>query len=311
MIDNVQSDTDLRNVEDKVLAHMQKQGVEKDKAKYTTGIEKLISEGVLKPEDVMDLGKISAAMGKSKTLSESDKGFLSSYPAANTTPATTMAQTNQRGNLLIQAGQERNLQPVIDTADSNRLVLRNAEDINNENRIHPGRYAPAGPGIPTMQRGAQFRALKSSIALARESVANLPNWDAGTRAQLANMMASDDPGTIREWLRGSVGSTMTDKQKEAVQNLAILSEDALSLRNLMGLGQGSDMVRKAVGGLLPSGKTPDKKYALDQLDRFERLRSQLEQGNPTLGGNQPSVQQQLNLPQRPQINITVPDWMKK
>lgn len=279
MVDAAENITDLRQIGENITRHIQTVKPEKDKDRYGKVMAQLMKSGDLAPGDVANLGKIGTALTKSKAISEDDRNFAMAYPAANTTPATSQQQTEVR---MTGLGATREV-PVMDTK-TNQLMVMNANDINAMNAREPGRLVMGNQqATSALSKRSQFGALHYSIGNARKAINDLPELDAGTRIQLANAMASDNPGVMSEFLRGSVASTMNEKQKAAVRSLQFLGEDALSLRNLMGLGAGSDMVRNAVQGLLPSGKSADKGDMIARMNQFEGLVGQLEQGNPGLG----------------------------
>jgi hypothetical protein len=274
---------DLKAVGEDLTKHLEAQQVTKAKDRYAGAIGKLVNEGLIQPSQVTDLGAIGKAINKSQTLTSDEKTFATAYPAANTTPATTQSNTQVR----IEGLGENRIGAYIDTKNNNQIVNLNANEFNARDKAEPGRFVSASaPVTSALSKRSQFQTLEYSIGQARNAVKDLPELDASTRAYLANSMA-EGSGAIHTWLQGSVASTMTEKQKEAVRSLEFLAEDALSLRNLMGLGQGSDMVRTAITGLLSSGKSADKSDMLARLDKFEQLVGNLKTGVAAVGPPQP------------------------
>ncbi len=184
----------------------------------------------------------------------------------------------QPGVLRVEAMGDTRMYPVIDKKTGN-MVMASATDINR----NPGGYAPAGQGATAMGKEAVFQDLHYNIDTARKAIQGLESMDAGTRAALSYALRHTDPGSaIQTFLTGQVGTNLNPQQQEAVQALALLSENALSLRGVAGMGQGSDDLRAAIQATLPSGKSPSKGYALNQLKKFEDVVNRLETGNPTV-----------------------------
>ncbi len=173
--------------------------------------------------------------------------------------------------------------PVINKK-TGELEYRNAQDING-NR---GLYAPAAEGSKSMGKEAVFQDLHYNIDTARKALQALPTLDTGTRAALSYALRSTDPrSAISTFLTGTVGQHLSPEQQEAVQSIALLQENAMSLRSVAGMGQGSDELRSAILATIPSGKSASKDYALKQLDKFEAVVSRLEGGVPRVTSQQP------------------------
>lgn len=253
---------------------------ESEKIAYQNSLAKLSSEGLLPPSAMTDSAQIARAIDQSSTMSAEEKNQAKAFLAANPTPATAGTTAVIR----VEGLQQSRIQSLLDTK-TGQLVTMNAEELNQANRSEPGRYVMASQADPALAKGAIFRSLHYTVNNAWQALQALPSLDAGTRAELANMLTSDSaPSAIRTWLQGTIGTTMSPEQKNAVQALALLSEDALTLRTVAGMGQGSDKLREAIKNTIPSGKSPDKGYALHQLDQLDQLVGRLESGVPGLGG---------------------------
>jgi hypothetical protein len=235
-------------------------------------IKKVAAEGSITPQSLTDVNKLSQAIRGSTTLSDDEKNSALAYMAANPTPAIqgTTALIRMEG---LQTSREY---PVINK-QSGQLEMRSAAEINSS----PGNFAPAGPGATALTKNAIFQDLHYNINTARNAIQALDDMDAPTRAALSYALRHTDPASaFQTFLTGSAGAAMNPKQQEAAQALALLSENAMSLRNVAGMGQGSDDLRSAIQATLPSGKSPSKGYALSQLSKFEQVVNRLEKGVP-------------------------------
>lgn len=160
---------------------------------------------------------------------------------------------------------------------------------------HPGRYAPPGPAVTLNNRIAVFNELDTTTKFAKDAISRLSDkdFDPAARLQLAYALRTDDPReALHAFLRSDVAATLTDDQINYVTALASLSESAMSLRTIAGIGQGSDKVRDAIGNMLPAAGTPSKAYALRQMRLFEaevdalRTSVKINIGEPGQGGGQ-------------------------
>jgi hypothetical protein len=229
---------------------------------------------------ISDVNKLSAAISKSARLTPGEKSDALGYIAAHPTPASQASNTRIR----IEGMGAIREYPVLNT-QTNSLEMRSAADINAANKLKPGTYAPAGEGAKAMSKQAIFSDLHYNIQNARDAINGLESMDAATRGKLSVMLRQTDPkSAVSTFLTSSAGQTLTDAQQNAAIALASLQENAMTLRSVAGMGQGSDELRSAILATIPSGKTPSKGYALKQLAQFEGVVSRLETGVPRLGG---------------------------
>ncbi len=151
---------------------------------------------------------------------------------------------------------------------------------------NPGRFAPAGPAVTAKNRTSVFQELDTTTKFAKDAINQLSDkdFDPAARLQLAYALRTDDPReALHAFLRSDVAATLTDDQINYVTALASLSESAMSLRTIAGIGQGSDKVRDAIGNMLPAAGTPSKAYALRQMKLFEAEVNALRTSIPNIG----------------------------
>ena len=103
------------------------------------------------------------------------------------------------------------------------------------------------------------------------------------------MGGSDPASAIGAALRGGVLGNLSSEQQDYLINLSQLVENSMAMRSVLGAGQGSDDMRRAIRSTIPGPNTPSKDYALKQLDKFEAVLNRLERGIPQVplanGGN--------------------------
>lgn len=222
-----------------------------------------------------DARVLASAIKSSPLLTQDEKNQGIAYLAANNTPAATGTSNIIRMEGL---GATREY-PVINKA-TGQVEMRSANEINASR----GNFAPAGQGATAMSKQALFSDLHYNIDTARKAIQALPDMDVGTRAALSYALRGTDPhSAIQTFLTGSVGTQLSPQQQEAVQSLALLAENAMTLRSVGGMGAGSDELRSAILATIPSGKTPSKDYAMGQLNKFEAVVRRLEGGVPKVG----------------------------
>lgn len=250
-----------------------KAGAPKDA--FTSTVSKVAAEQGLPPSALTSVTSLASAITGAKTITAQEKNDALAYLATNTTPGAT----SQAGVMRMQIMGQNREYPVINKG-TGELEMRSAAEIN----ANKGTFAPAGQGATAMGKNAVFQDLHYNIDTARKAINDLESLDAPTRAALSYTLKHTDPrSAMQTFLSGTVGTQLNDKQQEAVQSLALLAENAMSLRSVAGMGQGSDELRAAIQATLPSGKSPSKGYALKQLDKFENVVSRLETGVPGMG----------------------------
>ena len=79
-------------------------------------------------------------------------------------------------------------------------------------------------------------------------------------------------------ITSKIGQVLTPEQQTYLVRLATLNENAMAMRQVLGAGQGSDDVRRAIRATIPNAATPSKSYAFEQLDRFEKVLDRLGRG---------------------------------
>jgi hypothetical protein len=217
-----------------------------------------------------DLQKAADFIASSPALTQQEKTAAQAYLGANATPMSSGSAASIR----IEGMNTAREYPVIDTQTGN-LVMANAETIN----ASPGRYQPAGEGGKNMQR----QALINDIRTAAESVKkNIGQFDAGVWDKLKIGSSLADPNTTSESLLQSIPrGSLNDQQIQLVNDLFTLRENAMAMRSVLGAGQGSEDVRRAILNTLPGPSTPSGKFGTAQIDNLLKTLERVEKGLPT------------------------------
>lgn len=255
---------------------------ESDNLAYQNTVGKAMQAGLLHAADINDPNKVDAALQKAQqtgVLTPQEATQARAHAFSRTTPTTNIYAGTERA---IAYGQNR-IGGYIDTK-TGQMFSMNAADVNMANQQDPGRYVPAQQALPQMGKTGIFRSMHYTIGNARKAISALDSFDAGTRAELATALKDTTPEqALTRFLQGTAATTMNAQQKEAVMSLQLLAEDMMALRSVAGMGQGSDLMREAILNTIPSARTPDKGYALRQLDKVEQLVTNLQSGTAGLG----------------------------
>lgn len=121
-----------------------------------------------------------------------------------------------------------------------------------------------------------------NIDASRESIKNLKtDFDEKTRTKLYIALKATQPDSVLgNLIYGEFGKHLTSDQVDYLTNMLVLVENAMAMRSVLGAGQGSDELRRAISATIPSTGTFSKKYANSQLDKFARTLQNLTKGIP-------------------------------
>ncbi len=249
----------------------------KAKDVFQSTMSKIAGEGMLSPDSYSSLPKMVAAIKGSKSISKPERQAALAYVATNTTPAS------QATNQLIRMeglGQTREY-PMLDTKNNNAPVMVTPAEINRAAKEEPGRYLAGGLGEKALNRTALIEDIRGNIQQTRDSLNAMPEFDRGTRLEIAYALRSRDPrGTMNAYLSGTAASRLTPEQQDYLINVTNLIENAMAMRSVLGAGQGSEDLRSAITAVIPNATTPTKEYGLKQLVKFENTLNRLERGVP-------------------------------
>jgi len=146
--------------------------------------------------------------------------------------------------------------------------------------------AGAGAGQKVIAKQAQFNDITNASSKVREAITaggNL-NFTPSQVAKLTLAMSEKDPEVMHNEISNLATSGLNEQQQNLVTWLQQLQERALSLRNIAGMGQGSETTRNAILKALPGITSGNQQMALKQLDAFDNMVKNLQQGVPKVKG---------------------------
>lgn len=145
--------------------------------------------------------------------------------------------------------------------------------------------APLQAGSQIMSKQAQFKDIYSGIGNMRAAINGISQEPLGasTIAKLTMASRETDPTVYHQAVDTILGTEqLSEPQKDFIIAMRQLEERALSLRNLAGMGNGSDQVRAAIRATLPSAKSGDVSMMRKQLDAVTNLVDNLHTGVPNI-----------------------------
>jgi hypothetical protein len=233
-------------------------------------------------------------------------GTIRPYDILKDGPFTTDAEKSAqaRGESYAKA----RMVSMLDTQNGNSPVELSAADINRENsdaaaQGRQPRYIPAGASQSALNKTALIEDIRGNIGQTRDALKGLKeDFPQSVRAKLAVALTDRDPrSAVSALISGELLGSLTEDQQSYVQSIAQLTENAMAMRSVLGAGQGSEELRQAIMNTIPNVLTPNRKYAMNQLQLFENTLNRLMRGVPQVplrgGGNpQPTAKPAGSVP---------------
>ena len=249
---------------------------------FQGALAKVFKEGKMSPEVMTDPKAITEVITNSASLTPEEKDSALAHLASKTTPASQGGVARIRGAMQMTS----RITPAIDST-TGALTLVNPQEVN----ATPGRYIPATQGAQALTKEAGFAELNRIVDLTHDSLTGLKTpFSTEQRAKMAMALRSPNPASAWDaFFHSSVGEALTPDQADYVTALASLNENAMALRSIQGMGQGSDQLRGAIHAMLPGAGTPSPQYAERQLNIIKAMMQTLKGGVAHTGVKQPEV----------------------
>lgn len=226
---------------------------------------------------------VDPAENKTKLYERANKGDKEAQAILDKMNADDIRKAEASGEARARAfGSYRPVQ-VLDTKNGNRPITITADELKDANKKEPGRYLSASGGEKALTRTAVIVDIRDAIGNVKQSISNLKtDFTPAMRAQIALVMKDRSPkSAISNWLGSDMAATLTPDQVDYITDLAQIQENAMAMRSVLGAGQGSEDLRAAILRTVPSMLTPNREYALKQLDKFNQQLNRLERGVPS------------------------------
>jgi hypothetical protein len=169
--------------------------------------------------------------------------------------------------------------------ETNELEFKTAQDIVRDTEAakregRPVTYSPATQQEKANKAAAQVQDIQFGIGAVRKALDPLPDkFSDRFRVALQRLNEHKDPeGFMSAWAKTNWSDMMTPKEYEYFQQLTNLQERVMSMRVLLGMGQGAKDQRTAILSTLPNYMNPDKASAAAALNNVESTLKQLSRG---------------------------------
>jgi hypothetical protein len=174
--------------------------------------------------------------------------------------------------------------PVFDSAEGNTPTYATFGQIQRS----PGRYIPSGPGAKAIASENLMQDIQGTSKLTRDSILGLKeDFPEEMKVKIAAAMRADDPhASLDQLIASSALGNLTPDQQDFLIATRQLAENAMAMRGVLGAGQGSDDMRNAIRATLPGLLSPDRAYALRQLNAFDATIQRLHRGVPRVSLNE-------------------------
>ena len=157
------------------------------------------------------------------------------------------------------------------------LVFVDAADV----KADPVRYAPAGAQMKTNQQQTLIEDIRGTLNNTMTSLDKMKPFSSAQQAQIALMLKQREPtSAMSNFLGSKIGQTLDPGQVDYITDLAVLKENILAMRSLLGGGQGSQDQRAAIEATIPGAIQPNKAFAKVQLKKALRTLDRLQRGVP-------------------------------
>jgi hypothetical protein len=182
---------------------------------------------------------------------------------------------------------------VLDSNNGNAPTVTTFADMQKQ----PGRYVPAGEADKAIAKENLMQDIAGTSQATRGAINNLKqDFPESMKVKIAAAMRADDPhASLDQLIASNALGSLTPDQQDFLVATRQLAENAMAMRSILGAGQGSDDVRHAITATLPSLLSPDRAFALKQLNAFDATINRLHRGVPNVKLNDTAM-----APQTPQ-----------
>jgi hypothetical protein len=157
-----------------------------------------------------------------------------------------------------------------------RPTYKTMRDMEKE----PDKYVELTEGTKAERQLSLIEDIRGGITMLRKSIAS-PKliFDEPSRLAIFKAVDATDPKTsLGNLIAGQFGKTLSDEQQNYLADTLVLAEQMMAMRSVLGAGQGSEDLRRAIKATIPSRGTFSKEYAMKQLDKTEKTLNRLSRG---------------------------------
>jgi len=227
-----------------------------------------------KPTEVQEdqrFEQIDSARRMGKPVSPEDKAWADAYKNRKTLGQQVInVGADVRGKSF---GRNRPMQ-VLDTWNGNRPVVVSAGEAED----NPQRYVTQSGGEKSLPKEALINDIRVSAENVKKNLAVLDS-SGFDRVKLAAALA-DPNSTAQSYLQAIPRGSLDENSQQFVADLFNLREQAMAMRSVLGAGQGSEDMRRAILSTLPGVASPSQKFGAKQIDNLIAVLNRVERGVP-------------------------------
>lgn len=206
--------------------------------------------------------KIAQAMEMKQPVAPEDMAWYKAYEKQKSIAAEAYGRTR------VEVALSQPVAVVDKTTGETTWITKKdlAYDINGAR----DKFMAMGVGEKAKMKTAVMEDIQGASENTRKSLSRLDkDFSLEQRAQLAYLLKSNEAGAFTKFMQSAVASTLTPAQVDYITDVVQLKENAYALRTVLGAGQGSDELRRAISDTIPGALSPNRQYALTQLDKFD------------------------------------------
>jgi hypothetical protein len=176
-------------------------------------------------------------------------------------------------------------------------------------RADPGRFLPSTEADKAIAKENLMQDIAGTSTLTRNAINTLgpeEDFNPGMKAKIAVAMRADDPhAALDQLIASNALGDLTPHQQDFLIATRQLAENAMAMRSILGAGQGSEDMRSAIRDTLPGLLSPDRSFALRQLNAFDATINRLHRGvNKVPLNNTPMSGSSAPPPSRGQVSLS-------
>ncbi len=185
------------------------------------------------------------------------------------------------------------------------------EEVRNANKARPGTFLTGPQAAKALQQHTFLTEMEGAIDDIR-GILSRPTWKEFSAVQIAELsrVLNTAPATgkkgemVNQLINSKIFNALSSDQQDFAIALFSAKESAMGMRQVLGGGSGSDLVRAAIDRTLPGMILPSTKAMQAQLNAFTRMTKRLRAGiaNPKLAemktptGELPEISTGLPIP---------------
>lgn len=153
------------------------------------------------------------------------------------------------------------------------------QDMENSKKTgEPRRYLAGAAAERAKRQWTYMNEMGASVQDLRNSVTKMKPFGNVQLLELGKFLGTHKPGMLDTFATSKLFSGLSTDQQDFAIKLLQSKESAMGMRQVLGAGQGSDLVREAIDKTLPGILVGDKRVMLKQLESFDIFLERMKEG---------------------------------